>query len=396
MEDEDFEHQLRLEQQEKARAETAAEADPYTYKDPNDGTVYEWDHEKRAWFPKIDDDFIAIYQSNYGYSDSGKMSAGDTKENEKEQPENLDYAQIASTDAPSTSRSTETPSSSATIGAKNVAGSQILKKKGLKNSGSKRPVSWFELDDAHNSKVYVSGLPVEDFDEEKFVELMSKYGMVFKDEAGRFKVKLYRGTDGKLKGDGLCTYIKVESVHLAINLLDGTKIGDKQIHVERATFEMKGQFDPSKKPKQLKKKEKEKLRRKIDKLFAWKPEKLRGERNKCENTVVLKNFFEPKDFDEDARLILEYQKDLRDECEEKFGGVKKVVIYDRHPDGVATVTFNEVEHADACIAMMKGRFFAGRQLQADHWDGKERFKVAETEEQLEERLRKWDEFLEKE
>lgn len=27
--------------------------DPYTYVDPEDGTVYDWDHEKKAWFPKV-------------------------------------------------------------------------------------------------------------------------------------------------------------------------------------------------------------------------------------------------------------------------------------------------------------------------------------------------------
>ena len=31
----------------------AEAASSYTYEDPNDGTVYEWDEEKRAWFPKV-------------------------------------------------------------------------------------------------------------------------------------------------------------------------------------------------------------------------------------------------------------------------------------------------------------------------------------------------------
>ena len=32
------------------------------YKDQNDGMVYEWDSAKKAWFPKIDEDFMAQYQ----------------------------------------------------------------------------------------------------------------------------------------------------------------------------------------------------------------------------------------------------------------------------------------------------------------------------------------------
>lgn len=29
------------------------EGDTHTYTDPHDGTVYFWDKEKRAWFPKV-------------------------------------------------------------------------------------------------------------------------------------------------------------------------------------------------------------------------------------------------------------------------------------------------------------------------------------------------------
>ena len=28
-------------------------SDPYSYTDPQDGTVYDWDHDKKAWFPKV-------------------------------------------------------------------------------------------------------------------------------------------------------------------------------------------------------------------------------------------------------------------------------------------------------------------------------------------------------
>ena len=42
-----------------------------TYKDPNDGMVYEYDETKKAWFPKIDNDFMAVYQLNYGFTSDG-------------------------------------------------------------------------------------------------------------------------------------------------------------------------------------------------------------------------------------------------------------------------------------------------------------------------------------
>ena len=47
-EEDDFERQLQLEKEEQYKQEQG-----YTYTDPNDGTVYDWDTEKQAWFPKV-------------------------------------------------------------------------------------------------------------------------------------------------------------------------------------------------------------------------------------------------------------------------------------------------------------------------------------------------------
>lgn len=71
-------------------------------------------------------------------------------------------------------------------------------------------IDWFEIDEEHNTKVYVSNLPL-DITEQEFIDIMQKCGLIMKDiDNGRMKIKLYteRGTD-ILKGDALCTYIKV-------------------------------------------------------------------------------------------------------------------------------------------------------------------------------------------
>lgn len=364
----EFQHQLELEKAEQERQQSGG-SDPYTYVDPNDGTVYEWDHEKHAWFPKLTEDFLAAYQANYGTAE-GTPSEGASSASGSSQ-----VAAMPEKTAPALENRAEDPSKKAAKGKQSEQG-------------------WFEIDDAHNTRVYVSNLP-DDIDEEEFFELMSKCGLVMKDEKGQFKIKLYRTADGHLKGDALCCYIKVESVELALRILDGYRLRDKEIRVERARFQLKGTYDPTKKPKKKKQasKDKERLKKKIEKLFDWRPEKLRGMRDKHECTVVLKNMFDTKEFESDPTLILEYQKDLREECGQ-FGEVKKVVVYDRHPEGVATVTFKEPEEADACIGRMNGRWFAQRQLSAETWDGRTRYKIFETEEELEERLKKWDDFLE--
>lgn len=70
-------------------------------------------------------------------------------------------------------------------------------------------IEWFEVDPAHNTKVYVSNLPLN-ITLEEFTELMSKCGMIMRDpNTQKYKVKLYTEADGQVKGDGLCDYIKV-------------------------------------------------------------------------------------------------------------------------------------------------------------------------------------------
>lgn len=329
------------------------EDDTHTYTD-SDGVKFFWDKDKNAWFPKINDDFMAQYQMNYGFVDNT-------------QPKQV----LEEVEKPI---------------------EKLPQKTGEKRKPSE-PM-WFELDNKKNTKVYVSNLPL-DISEEEFVELMQKCGLIMKDDAtGKLKIKLYKEANTDyLKGDGLCTYIKVESVELALKILDGSKFKEKTIHVERAKFQMKGAYDPSLKPKTRKKKEKQKLRKIQEKLFDWRPEKIIGERAQHERIVIVKNLFESSMFDENVSLILEFQQDLREECS-KRGEVRKVILYDRHPEGVAQINMKTPEEADECVQLLNNRWFGKRKITAEIWDGKTKFKIQETDSQISERLDKWDKFLE--
>ena len=57
---------------------------------------------------------------------------------------------------------------------------------------------------------------------------------------------------------------------MALSILDGYEFKGKTLSVEKATFDLKGQFDPSKKPKKrtLKKKDREKLQKKQEKYVS--------------------------------------------------------------------------------------------------------------------------------
>ncbi len=169
--------------------------------------------------------------------------------------------------------------------------------------------------------------------------------------------------------------------------------------MERAKFTMRGdRYDPSLKPKKLRKKELEMLKKKREKMFVWEPDKLRGERSKRDKVIVVKNLFNPKDFDKaNAELILEYSSRLRNQCSRLVGNaVRRVVVYDKHPEGVAQVFFNSPAEADQAVAAMDGRIFHGssRVMKVETWDGKTKYRVEETEEEEKERLANWDKFLE--
>ncbi|RZF46517.1 hypothetical protein LSTR_LSTR009299 [Laodelphax striatellus] len=155
------------------------EDDTHTYTDPKDNTVYIWDREKNAWFPKVDDDFLAQYQMNYGFVDTSEESK------EAEKPKSPPPKDV-----------------------------KAEKRKTPQEPGN---FSWFDIDDENNTKVYVSNLPL-DITETEFVDLMQKCGLVMRDlDTQKMKIKLYtKPGSTQLKGDALCTYIKVK---ICISLL---------------------------------------------------------------------------------------------------------------------------------------------------------------------------------
>ncbi|KAF6390146.1 HIV-1 Tat specific factor 1 [Rhinolophus ferrumequinum] len=329
---------------------------------PSD-TPYEWDLDKKAWFPKITEDFIATYQANYGFSNDGASSSTANVQDVSARP---------AEEPPQ--RNTPEPTES--------------KKRGEKR---KADSGWFHVEEDRNTNVYVSGLP-PDITVDEFIQLMSKFGIIMRDpHTEEFKVKLYKDNQGNLKGDGLCCYLKRESVDLALKLLDEDEIRGYKLHVEVAKFQLKGAYDASKKKK--KGKDYKKKLSLQQKQLDWRPERRAGpSRMRHERVVIIKNMFHPMDFEDDPLVLNEIREDLRVECS-KFGQVRKLLLFDRHPDGVASVSFRDPEEADYCIQTLDGRWFGGRQITAEVWDGTTDYQVEETTREREERLKGWETFL---
>ena len=51
---------------------------------------------------------------------------------------------------------------------------------------------------------------------------------------------------------------------------------------------------------------------------------------------------------EDPAAILDIKEDIREECT-KLGDVTNVVLYDKEPDGIASVRYSNPEAARACV-----------------------------------------------
>ena len=135
-------------------------------------TLYEWDLDRKAWFPKITEDFIATYQANYGFSNDGASSSTASVQ---------DVSARTAEEPPQ--RKTPEPS--------------YPKKRGEKR---KAKSGWFHVEEDRNTNVYVSDLP-PDTTVDEFIQLMSKFCIIMRDlQTEEFKVKLYKDNQGNLKG----------------------------------------------------------------------------------------------------------------------------------------------------------------------------------------------------
>ncbi|KAL3657196.1 hypothetical protein V7S43_017856 [Phytophthora oleae] len=76
-------------------------------------------------------------------------------------------------------------------------------------------------------------------------------------------------------------------------------------------------------------------------------------------SVILKHIWDPLEAS-DAGFFDELEEDMRSECG-KHGAVERVQIV---ADGSVVVRFAELNAAIACLKVMNGRWFAGRQIEA--------------------------------
>ena len=262
--------------------------------------------------------------------------------------------------------------------------SKVAKRKRQK---VKKKAKWYSP--RVNTNVYISGLPLT-VTPARLAEFFTKAGIIRLDKfSGEPKVKIYKDESGQPKGDALVSYVKEESVVLAITWLNGQEIEPGvPVTVQPAEFQQKGNYRPRTSVK-IDKVQLLKTRQKQNLQLEWDEENSKGL-----HIVILKNVFGPEGHTPEH--FEQLKADILQECEEKLGRVTRLRLFEQHPEGVIELRFEKPSVALKCVELMNGRFYGGRALECAFWDGKTDYKhVRESEEQERQRLEHFGEWLEK-
>ncbi|KAJ8098374.1 hypothetical protein POJ06DRAFT_240083 [Lipomyces tetrasporus] len=275
-----------------------------------------------------------------------------------------------------------------------------------------------------NTAVYITNLP-RDITFDELESIVGKYGLIAEDiSTGKKRIKIYTDDDGTAKGDALVVFFRAESVALAVDMLDETKIrfdGKKtvdglQVDIENPVIrvqpaDMDYKVEKETQPiQQRTAREKREILKSVqrlnNKLADWDDDEAEAQQRAAANKrwskiVILKHVFTVQELADDVAAALDIKEDIREGCEE-IGPVSNVVLYDLEPDGVISIKFKDEDDALECVSKMDGRYFSGRQLKASIYDGQVRYrksgkKHGEEEGNVEEeRLAKFGEWLEHE
>ena len=259
---------------------------------------------------------------------------------------------------------------------------KILKKR------EKKKQKWYNP--KLNTNIYVQGLPL-DVTFSELTAFFEKAGVLRLDPAtGEPKLKIYKDSEGRNKGDALISYSAPESIENAETLLQGAQIRPGfPISFELAEFKQKGEEYVPRQRKVVDELTKVKFKANKEKQFGW------GETVEGLRKVVLLNMFGPEDFDEETadEFFKLLEEDVRPELE-KIGPIKRLEIHRHRPDGVIEVKYSSQADAENCIQIMNGRFYAGRQIECFFHDGKANYRrVEEDPEEAEKRLEEFGKWL---
>ncbi|UPR04882.1 splicing factor U2AF-associated protein [Chloropicon primus] len=359
----------------------------------DDGTRYEWSVASGNYVPVVD----AKEKKGKGAKVGMESSAGYSMAEMTYEEENAEVAAGGrGKDKPSTSGSGQGSKGGVNEAKVGAALERERQRQKELMQAKKSKEGWFSM--SNNTSVYVKGLP-DNTTEEEMEEFFKKCGVIKLDENGKPKIKIYTdGETGEPKGDGLVTYLKAPSVELACQILDGAQFrpGSDALSVAAAKFEMKGEAYVKKKRTATDAKRIKRMKEKQEqKALDWSGFDDPEHKSK-DVTAIMKYLFDPKEVERgeqsEETFFRELEQDIREECATKCGEVKKVKIYRYNPQGVVSVCFKLPQAAAKCVSIMHGRWFGGKQIEADLFDGHTNYFVKKMEETEEEQQRRLDRF----
>jgi len=347
----------------------------YIWEDPASGVIYSWDTAKEQWVldeTTLDDQFADTLADSSPYNPEGETYdpvEGSEGLEEKKSEEKNSKSDQTNTPKPSSS-DTATPTSPEDPAAQEAAKDE-KKKKRKRKAKKKKP----------NCTLYVTGLP-KDVTEEEFIEFFKTAGIIAKDPITLSPlIKIYTDDDGVPKGDGRITFLKVLSIPNAFQLLDGFDFRPPEGHIiklEIAQFENK-----ENKPRPVP--ASKKLRRyNQESELGWEEQEKRH--------VIIKYMFDPVEASKDPQFYENLRTEIDTEFQ-KLGTVEALKIFERNPEGVIAVKYSYEFDALKCIEKMNGRWFDGRQLVAEFYDGFSNYIVEENKEEEDSRHKAWQKWI---
>ncbi|KAF8931658.1 hypothetical protein BGZ47_011738 [Haplosporangium gracile] len=403
----------------------------WTYTDA-EGISFEYDENLKAWFPMFNEQLIQAQQSAYGETIPDNLESvyaeNARRQKRKNDSTNDIYHHNAGTAAVTKNAGFHYSSNNHDDdddeeeqdedrgdaheilglddhyppGLASIPGQTDGSNNRYANKKQKQPKGKSERKPKPISSVFVTGLPL-DTDLEEMMDVFKKGGVFMEDENEKPRIKLYTNSQGQRNGEGLVTYLRSESVALAIDLLDDTEyrpgVENGRIRVQQAQFKEKERTATPAGLTDERKKKVQKKYQKLEKKLDWFDDENLVKADKWNKVCILKHMFTLQELEADPTLLLDLKEDIREECE-KVGEVTNVIIYDHHPEGVVSVRYKDKESADLCVKLMSGRFFAGQRVVAEIYDGHTRYESQKSKEELEEeekqRLDRYAKWLEAE
>ncbi|KAF9149421.1 hypothetical protein BG015_008796 [Linnemannia schmuckeri] len=403
----------------------------WTYTDA-EGISFEYDENLKAWFPMFNEQLIQAQQSAYGETipDNLESVYAENARRQKRKNDSTNDIYHYNTGAAAATNNAGSHYNSNNNdddddeeeqdedrgdaheilglndyyppGLASIPGQSDGSNNRYANKKQKQPKGKGERKPKPISSVFVTGLPL-DTDLEEMMDVFKKGGVFMEDENEKPRIKLYTNSQGQRNGEGLVTYLRPESVALAIDLLDDTEyrpgVEKGRIRVQQAQFKEKERTATPAGLTEERKKKVQKKYQKLEKKLDWFDDENLVKADKWNKVCILKHMFTPQELEADPTLLLDLKEDIREECE-KVGEVTNVIIYDHHPEGVVSVRYKDKESADLCVKLMSGRFFAGQRVVAEIYDGHTKYESQKSKEELEEeekqRLDRYAKWLETE